>query len=121
MINSGTRQSIPTRIVSVIVSPTIDDAYSSTVELNSHAETCMLGANSRVIAYTEEECNNPLSSRLPPINGIPIVQAATAYIDPETGETVILIKKNSDDYFKCMKHTGLRPVTHHTTLSHRIG
>jgi len=57
MINSGTRQSIPTGIVSAIVSPTIDVAYSSMVELNSHAETSMLGANFRVIAYTEEECN----------------------------------------------------------------
>jgi hypothetical protein len=28
---------------------------------------------------------------------------------------------NSDDYFKCAKHTGLRPVTHHTTPSRRIG
>ena len=26
---------------------------------------------------------------------------------------------NSDDYFKCMQHTGLSSVTHHTTLSHR--
>jgi len=28
--------------------------------------------------------------------------------------------KNSIDYYKCMQHTGLRPVTHHTTPSHRI-
>jgi len=25
-------------------------------------------------------------------------------------------KKNLDDYFKCMQHTGQRPLTHHTTL-----
>jgi hypothetical protein len=25
------------------------------------------------------------------------------------------------DYFKCLKHTGQRAITHHTTSSHRIG
>jgi len=31
------------------------------------------------------------------------------------------ITNNSDDYFRCMKHNGLRPVTYHTTPSCRIG
>ena len=28
-------------------------------------------------------------------------------------------KKNSNDYFKCVQHTGQSPETHHTTPSHR--
>jgi hypothetical protein len=34
-------------------------------------------------------------------------------------ERLWLLFKNSNDYFKCVQHTGQNPETHHTTPSHR--
>jgi hypothetical protein len=91
MIKSGSRQTTSTRKVAAI---TIDDMarHISTVDLDSHADPCTLGANFKVISYTEKECNvTPYHPDYPSIDGIPVVQAATAYTHPETGETVILV------------------------------
>jgi hypothetical protein len=54
VIKSGSRQTTSTRKVAAI---TIDDmaGHISTVDLDSHADTCLLGANFKVISYTEKE------------------------------------------------------------------
>ena len=62
------------------------------MELDSHADTCTLGANFRVVAYTEKVCNvQPYHPDYQAQLDIPIVQAATVYTDPDTGESFILI------------------------------
>ena len=61
-------------------------------ELDSHANTCVAGANCIVL----EETNQPVdvtafSEHLDTMKNVPIVTAATAYDDPGTGITYILI------------------------------
>ena len=61
-------------------------------ELDSHADTCCAGATSAVIEYTGKTCDvSPFSKEYDAMKNVPIVKAATAYDDAETGETFILI------------------------------
>jgi hypothetical protein len=62
------------------------------IELDSHADTSVIGNNCRVISYTDKTCKvAPYHPNYDSMEDIPIVQAGTAYDDPNTGETVILI------------------------------
>jgi hypothetical protein len=61
-------------------------------ELDSHADTSCAGATARVIEYTRKTCDvSPFSKEYDAMLNIPIVKAATAYDDPETRDTYILI------------------------------
>ncbi|MGH3054764.1 MAG: hypothetical protein ACRDL7_07285 [Gaiellaceae bacterium] len=56
----------------------------------------VLGKSWVVLEYTEQVCNvHPYSDKLPQLVDIPIVTGATAYNDPITGETTILIAPQS--------------------------
>jgi hypothetical protein len=61
-------------------------------ELDSHADTCTVGANFRIISVSEKSCNvTPYHPKYKAIKICPIVQAGTAYTDPDTGITYILV------------------------------
>jgi hypothetical protein len=61
-------------------------------ELDSHADTCTVGATFKVTAYTKKSCYvMPFHPQYQSIADIPVVQAVTAYTDPESGETFILV------------------------------
>jgi hypothetical protein len=61
-------------------------------ELDSHADTCCAGATAQVVEYTGWSCDVlPFSNEYDALKDIPIVTAATAYDDPETGDTYILV------------------------------
>jgi hypothetical protein len=75
--------------VSTLSQKRVDGSYSGMMELDSHADTCTLGANFRVVAYTEKVCNvQPYHPDYQAQLDIPIVQAATVYTDPNTGESL---------------------------------
>jgi hypothetical protein len=62
------------------------------IDLDTHADTSCIGSDCRVIAYTEKTCEvTPFHPGYDSIQDVPIVQAATAYTCPETGQTYILI------------------------------
>jgi hypothetical protein len=62
------------------------------LELDSHADTACVGADCRVITYTEQTCEVSLfHPDYKPLLDVPIVQTTTAYTDPENGRTYILI------------------------------
>ena len=62
------------------------------LNLDSHADTSVIGANCHVISYTDKLCQvAPYHSDYATKQDIPIVQAGAAYDDPSTGETIILI------------------------------
>jgi hypothetical protein len=62
------------------------------IKLDSHADTSIIGNNCRVISYTDKTCQvMPYHPNYDSMQDIPIVQAGTAYDNPNTGETVILI------------------------------
>jgi hypothetical protein len=70
----------------------VDTTQEGRNELDSHADTCVAGANC-VLIETEGETVNVygFSDERKPFEKIPIGTVATAYDDPKTGETVILI------------------------------
>jgi len=95
-INSGLRKITPTqRIASINVSNvnTHDqEIYIGALELDSHADTACVGPECRVLSVTEKFCKvNAYHPGYDAFEEIPVVQAATAYDDPETGITYILI------------------------------
>jgi hypothetical protein len=62
------------------------------MELDSHADTIVLGRNAIVMHYTNRECDvAPYSDSFEPIRNVPIVTGATAVTSTTTGETLILI------------------------------
>lgn len=82
------------RAVSAVGSKIMFDSEAGTIancEMDSHADTCVAGPNFVVDEYTGENCDvTPYSNEYQPITGVPIVNASTAYTNPETGETLIL-------------------------------
>jgi hypothetical protein len=83
------------RAISAVGARIVFDSEAGTIaccEMDSHADTCVAGPNFVFDEYTPgENCDvTPYSNEYQPIMGVPIVNASTAYTNPETGETVIL-------------------------------
>ena len=71
--------------------PTSREGTVAHCELDSHANTCVAGPNFQIDEYTGEHCNvTPYSTDYQPLKDIPIVNASTAYTDPDSGETSFL-------------------------------
>ena len=65
---------------------------SCRAELDSHADTCAVGDTAYILEYTDRVVDvAPFSDEYQQMEEIPIVKAAFAYDDPNTGETLILI------------------------------
>jgi len=69
-----------------------DNVVSGTCELDSHADTCVAGANCVVIEEMHQTVDvSGFSDTLDTLRNVPIVTAATAYDNPADGTTYILI------------------------------
>ncbi len=78
-------------------------------ELDSHADTVTAGSNCIVLEYTNQTCQvAPYNDNYEPICDVPIVKVATAYVYPDTGETMILIL-NQALYIADLPRTLLNP------------
>ena len=61
------------------------------MELDSHADTIVLGSNAIIMQYMSRECDvSPYADSYEPIRNVPIVTGATAVTSQITGETLIL-------------------------------
>ena len=68
-----------------------EEGHSARCEMDSHADTCVVGSNFRLIELTGDTADvYPYNEKYEAITDVPIVWAATAWTNPETGETVIL-------------------------------
>jgi uncharacterized membrane protein YgcG len=86
--NMETLNSIIAKIASQRNNPTVGEY----LDLDSHADTSVIGANCRIISYTDKSCQvAPYHPDYAVMKDIPIVQAGTAFDDPNTGETIILV------------------------------
>ena len=66
------------------------------LELDSHADTIVAGANCVVLSYTGRECDvTPYDSTYAPAKGVPIVHAATGWQSPFTGQIYTLVLNES--------------------------
>jgi hypothetical protein len=62
------------------------------MEIDNHADTHALGSNCTVLHWTGRSCNvSAFSEHYLPMKDVEIVTGATAYDDPITGESTILI------------------------------
>lgn len=69
-----------------------DGTTYNRMELDSHADTVVLGNNCIIIAYTGQECDvSPYTESYNAIEGVPIVTGATAWTSDATGETLLLV------------------------------
>ena len=78
--------------------------------MNSHADTIACGSNCLIMHYTGKECDvSPYTEAYEAIKSVPIVQAATAYDNRDTGETTILILNKAIWKGGQMEHTLINP------------
>ena len=62
------------------------------MEMDSHADTIVLGSNAIILQYTSRECDVlPYADLYKPICDVPIVTGATAVTSSTTGKTFILV------------------------------
>jgi hypothetical protein len=79
-------------------------------ELDSHADTCVAGGNTKVIHFTDTKVNvSPFSDSYQAIKDVPIPTVATAWDDPGTGEVIILYIHEALYFGDRMSHTLLCP------------
>ena len=78
---------------------------------DTNADTCCLGKNFIVLnsTYRTADVYAYDTSRIQPIENVPIVTAATAFDDPETGDTFILIFNESLYYGEKLDHSLVNP------------
>jgi hypothetical protein len=61
-------------------------AVHSQIDMHSHADTFVCGSNCLIMHYTGKECDVlPYTEPYEAIESVPIVQAATAYHNRDTG------------------------------------
>ena len=72
------------------------DGTRANNEADSNADTCCLATNFKILSYTNKTADvYPYDSTYEPIANVPIVTCATAYTDPDTGQTYILVFNES--------------------------
>ena len=80
------------------------------MELDSHADTIVLGRNCVILQYSGRECDvSPYTDTYAAIKGVPIVTGATAWTCPATGETTILVFHEALWMGEIMEHSLLNP------------
>ena len=68
-----------------------DEGHSGRCELDSHADTCVAGANFVICVFDGMTCEvSPYTDSYEAMKDVPIVGAATAWTNADTGETHIL-------------------------------
>ena len=79
-------------------------------ECDSNADTCCAGTNFVVLQHTSRSADvYPYDSSYQPITNVPIVSAATAWTNPNTNETVILVFHETLYYGTSLAHTLWNP------------
>ena len=80
------------------------------MEFDSHADTCCFGANFTILHATNYCCDvTPFLNSYQAIKNVPVVSAATAYDDHETGETIILEFHQGLWFGQQMSHSLINP------------
>lgn len=83
---------------------------SNKMELDSHADTVVLGANCVILSYTGRECDvSPYTDSYDAIKGVPIVKGATAWTSDLTGETFILVFNEALWMGEVLDHSLVNP------------
>jgi hypothetical protein len=88
----------------------VESLSSCRAELDSHADTCAVNETALILEYTDRVVDvGPFSNDYQPLEEIPIVKAALAYDDAETGETFILLFGQALYFGSKIDHILLNP------------
>ena len=80
------------------------------IELDTHADTTILGSNCIVLAYTGKECEvSPYSSEYKAVPNVPVVTGATVWTNPMDGTTYLLVFHESLWMGDKLDHTLVNP------------
>ena len=90
-----------------------DDPPANTNAMNecdTNADTCCLGKNFLVLSYTTRTADvYAYDTSIEPIENVPIITGATAFDDPDTGTTYILVFNESLYYGTRLDHSLINP------------
>ena len=79
-------------------------------ECDTNADTCCLGRNFTILEYTRRTADvYAYDKSIKPIENVPIVSGATAWDDPTTGETYILVINEALYYGTKLDHSLINP------------
>mmetsp|Transcript_8644 Transcript_8644/g.12587 ORF Transcript_8644/g.12587 Transcript_8644/m.12587 type:complete len:434 (-) Transcript_8644:3145-4446(-) len=79
-------------------------------ELDSHADTCVAGANTVPLWYTDTSVSvSPFIGECEPLADVPVASVATAWDHPDTGETYLLIINEALYFGDRMNHSLICP------------
>lgn len=79
-------------------------------ECDTNADTCCLGKNFIILEPTRRTADvYAYDKSIKPIEGVPIVNGATAWDDPITGQTLILVINEALYYGTKLEHTLINP------------
>ena len=82
----------------------------SKINMYSHADTIVCVSKCIVMDFTSKKCDaGPYSNTYKTLKSVPIVQVATAYNNPDTGETTIQILDEAIWVGDIMDHTLVNP------------
>jgi hypothetical protein len=72
------------------------ESVYGTLEMDTHADICVLGPNFIILHYTGRECDvSPYSVEYESAKAVPIVSGATDWTDEGTGLTYIILQKEN--------------------------
>ena len=95
---------------STIPTPESPPGTSAENESDSNADTCCLGTNFCVLEYTTRTADvYPYDDSYKPLTNVPIVTGATAWTDPVTSITYVLIFHESLFYGTKLDHSLINP------------
>jgi hypothetical protein len=87
-----------------------DEGNQARCELDTHADTCVAGVNFLIQSFDGQTCDvMPYSDDYQAIRDVPVVTAATAWTNTNTGETFILYFPQMLWYGKKMKASLINP------------
>ena len=79
-------------------------------ELDSHADTCVAGANTVPLWYTDHKVSvSPFIGEYAPLEDVPVASVATAYDNPVDGSTIVLVINEALYFGDRMSHSLLCP------------
>ena len=106
------------RILSSICRPAASNAKrkpsslpsESRIELDSHVDTIVLGANCVILSHTGQSCEvMPYSDTYDTITDVPVVTGATLWTSPHDGDEYILIFNEALWMGNTLQHTLVNP------------
>ena len=82
----------------------------ATNEMDSNADTCCLGSNFLILEFTNRQADvYPYDKSYRPATNIPIVTGATAWTDPMSHDTFILVFHEALFYGSSLPHSLINP------------